>query len=271
MPDDPSETADCGTFQRDGAVVLRAVFSAAEIDLLRQGVERNRSQPSQLALVNEDTTDSGRFVEDFRNWRRIAEYHSFILGSRIGAIAAELLGADEVRLFHDHLLVKEGGTRQPTPWHQDLPYYCIEGWQTASFWIPVDPVPLASTLEILSGSHAARTAFMPRTFKDDKPMVYDEGALPDVPPVGDDQAILRWAVEPGDAVCFHMLALHRASGSASLRRIFSVRVMGDDVSYAPRPHRTSPPFPELDGVLRAGDRMVHELFPVLWPSRHLST
>jgi len=34
--------------------------------------------------------------------------------------------------------------RQPTPWHQDQPYYNIEGRQNVSFWIPVDPVSRAS-------------------------------------------------------------------------------------------------------------------------------
>ena len=42
-------------------------------------------------------------------------------------------------------------------------------------------------------------------------------------------------------------------------------VGGDDVRWAPRPHRTSPPFDELDGVLAAGARLDHELFPVVWP------
>lgn len=47
----------------------------------------------------------------------------------------------EARLYHDHTLVKEPGTSQETPWHQDQPYYNIDGFQNVSFWIPVDPVP----------------------------------------------------------------------------------------------------------------------------------
>jgi hypothetical protein len=33
---------------------------------------------------------------------------------------------------------------------------------------------------------------------------------------------------------------------------------------APRPHRTSPPFEELDGALPAGAPLDHPLFPVVW-------
>ena len=35
-----------------------------------------------------------------------------------------------MRLFHDHLLVKEAGTLDRSPWHQDQPYYPIDGTQT---------------------------------------------------------------------------------------------------------------------------------------------
>ena len=49
-----------------------------------------------------------------------------------------------------------------------------------------------------------------------------------------------------------MLTLHQAGGSPTLRRAFSVRVLGDDATYAPRPHPTSPPFPGLDAELDAG-------------------
>ena len=37
------------------------------------------------------------------------------------------MGSETARLFHDHLLVKEPRTAQPTPWHQDQPYYNVSG------------------------------------------------------------------------------------------------------------------------------------------------
>ena len=69
-------------------------------------------------------------------------------------------------------------------------------------------------------------------------------------------------MEPGDAVAFNMLTLHAAAGSPTRRRVVSLRLTGDDVRWAPRPHRTSPPFPEVD--LGAGEPLDHEVFPVLW-------
>jgi ectoine hydroxylase-related dioxygenase (phytanoyl-CoA dioxygenase family) len=63
------------------------------------------------------------------------------------------------RLYHDHMLTKEPGTRQPTPWHQDQPYYNIDGRQNISFWIPVDPVNRDSTLELMADIEANRGAY----------------------------------------------------------------------------------------------------------------
>jgi ectoine hydroxylase-related dioxygenase (phytanoyl-CoA dioxygenase family) len=98
-------------------------------------------------------------------------------------------------------------------------------------------------------------------------MVCEEGTLSEVPDVESDRdahTILGWELEPGDVVAFNMLTLHAAGGSRNRRRAFSVRLVGDDVRLAARPHPTSPSFPELDGVLAPGDPLDHPLFPVLW-------
>jgi ectoine hydroxylase-related dioxygenase (phytanoyl-CoA dioxygenase family) len=253
-------------FQRDGACVVRGLLTLGEVAQLREGVERNRAEPSERALEGGGNAGSGRFFEDFRNWTRIAPYEAVIRGSRLGAVAGALMGSRTVRLHHDHVLVKEPGTTIRTPWHQDQPYYNIDGFDTVSFWIPLDPVPRESTLEFVAGSHASHTWYMPRSFFDDRALVFDEGTFAEVPDVEADRdayAILGWELEPGDAVAFNMLTLHAAAGSRNRRRAFSVRLVGDDVRLAARPHATSPAFPELDGVLGDGDELDHPLFPRL--------
>jgi len=44
----------------------------------------------------------------------------------------------------------------------------------------------------------------------------------------------------------------------------SLRYLGDDVTHAPRPWKTSPDFPGLADELDAGVPMDHPLFPVVW-------
>ena len=90
--------------------------------------------------------------------------------------------------------------------------------------------------------------------------------LPDVESNRNGFPILGWEVQPGDAVCFHMLALHAARGvdGSNRRRVFSVRFLGDDITHAPRRWKTSPEFPGLAEELPPGAPMNHPLFPVMW-------
>jgi ectoine hydroxylase-related dioxygenase (phytanoyl-CoA dioxygenase family) len=263
-----SDLADVAAhFQRDGACVVRGLLDDADVARLEEGVERNLAEPSERAIEGGDS-GSGRFFEDFRNWTRVRQYEEIIRGSRLGEVAATLMGSETVRLHHDHLLVKEPGTTIRTPWHQDQPFYNVDGFHTVSFWIPLDPVPRESTLEFVAGSHAPRTWYMPRSFFDDRALVFDDGTFEEVPDIDADRGahtILGWALEPGDAVAFNMLTLHAAAGSRNRRRAFSVRLVGDDVRFAVRPHPTSPPFAELEGVLAHGDALEHPLFPRLRP------
>jgi ectoine hydroxylase-related dioxygenase (phytanoyl-CoA dioxygenase family) len=253
-------------FRRDGAVCVRGAFSPDEVALLARGIDRNLDEPSDRALVASRPDDPGRFFEDFCNWQRIGEYEAFVRESPAAQIAGELMESHEVRLFHDHVLVKEPATRQPTPWHQDQPYYNVDGRQVCSLWMPCDPVDRESTVEFVAGSHLGPW-LMPRTFMDDEAKWFPEGTLEELPDIEGDRAafeILAWELEPGDAVYFHMLTLHAAGGASRRRRAFSVRFLGDDATHAPRPWKTSPDFPGLADELPAGAPMEHPLFPVLW-------
>ena len=259
---------DIAAFQADGAVVLRGLLAPAEVELLREGVDANLAHPSPRAKIASARDDPGFFLEDFCCWQENERYRRVIFGSALGEAGALLMQSRTARLYHDHMLTKEPGTRQRTPWHQDQPYYNIEGRQNCSFWIPVDPVARESTLEFVAGSHLGPW-LMPRSFLTSEAKWFPEGSLADLPDVEADRSrhrILGWALEPGDAVCFHMLALHATAGVAAgqRRRVFSVRLLGDDVRHAPRRWKTSPQFPALEAELAAGAPMEHALFPLLW-------
>ncbi len=260
-------------FAADGAVCLRQLLTPEQIDLLRCGIDANLAAPSPRAIVASRPDDPGFFIEDFCNWRDFPAYREVIFNSALPAAAATLMQSASARLYHDHMLTKEPGTRTPTPWHQDQPYYNVEGRQNVSFWIAVDPVRRHSTLEFLAGSHCGPW-LMPRTFMSNEARWFPEGSLADLPDIESTRhapdsphRILGWALQPGDVVAFHMLALHASAGVDGdvRRRVFSVRFLGDDMVHAPRRWKTSPEFPGLIDELPAGAAMDHPLFPVLWP------
>ena len=257
------------SFKEDGAVCLRGVLNAAEIDLLRAGIDHNLANPSPRAKVASAPDDPGFFIEDFCCWSEIEAYRRVIFDSALSAIAATLTDSQTIRLYHDHMLTKEPGTRQRTPWHQDQPYYNIAGHQNVSFWIPVDPISAAATLQFVAGSHRGPW-LMPRAFVSKEAKWFPEGALQELPDVDahpDRHRVLGWELAPGDVVAFNMLTLHAAGGvlPGHRRRVFSVRMIGDDIRHAPRSWVTSPEFPGLRDELPAGAPLVHPLFPVLWP------
>jgi ectoine hydroxylase-related dioxygenase (phytanoyl-CoA dioxygenase family) len=262
-------------WQRDGAVCLPGLLSAAEVAQLRRGIDANLAAPSPRAIVASAADDPGRFVEDFCNWQDNADYRAVCIDSPLAETAALLMRSRSVRLYHDHMLTKEPGTRQPTPWHQDQPYYNIDGRQNVSFWIPVDPVRRASTLEFVAGTHQGPW-LMPRSFMSKEARWFPEGSLaerPDIDAARESFPIIGWALQPGDVVAFHMLALHASAGvdggvdGAVRRRVFSLRFIGDDTTHAPRRWKTSPEFPGLADRLPAGAPMHDALFPLLIDTR----
>ncbi|KNG94441.1 phytanoyl-CoA dioxygenase [Pseudaestuariivita atlantica] len=259
--------ADVAAFQRDGAVVIRGLW-ADHVDALRAGVARNMAEPGPYAAENLKPGEGGRFFDDYCNWERIPEFADVIRNSAVAEVAAALMGSDSVQMFHDHVLVKEPGTSKPTPWHQDAPYYFVDGRQTVSFWSPLDPVREA-TLRCVAGSHRWEKPVLPTRWLNEDAFYPDDGAYIPVPdPDAEGMEVLEWEMEPGDAVAFAYGVLHGARGNTSdtRRRAFSLRLLGDDARYVERPGRTSPPYPGHG--MEPGQRLREDWFPMLRGDAH---
>ncbi len=260
----PSVTdAHVAQFQAEGVTMIPGLF-AHLLEPLQAGVAKNLKNPGPYAAENVTDKTQGRFFDDYCNWRRIPEFQQVVHDAHIGEAAAKLMQSKQVQVFHDHVLVKEAGTSKATPWHQDSPYYFVDGEQTLSFWVPLDPVTDAS-LRCVVGSHQWEKPVLPtRWLKEDQ--FYDDNseyqAVPD--PDKDGLAIAEWAMQPGDAVAFHFRVLHGARGNTSsiTRRAFSLRVLGDDARYVQRPGPTSPPFPGHN--MQPGERLRKDWFPIMY-------
>jgi ectoine hydroxylase-related dioxygenase (phytanoyl-CoA dioxygenase family) len=254
---------DIADYRRDGAVCLRGVF-ADWVDTIAAGIERNMREPGPYAAESVRSGETGSFFDDYCNWQRIAEFRDVVERSPAAEVAARIMGSQTAQFFHDHVLVKEPGTQKATPWHQDAPYYFVDGTQTVSFWIPIDPVREA-TLRLIAGSHRWDQMILPVRWLDDSDFYagadrYRPVPDPDHEP---DLQVLEWTMKPGDAVLFDFRTAHGARGNptSSRRRVLSLRWVGDDAHYAERPGRTSPPFPGHD--MTAGQRLRTDWFPVI--------
>ncbi|RMV52654.1 Phytanoyl-CoA dioxygenase [Pseudomonas syringae pv. papulans] len=259
-------TEDIEAFQRDGAICLRGVFRDW-IGTIADGIERNLAEPGAYASRYVEKDDKpGGFFDDYCNWQRIPEFRAMVEDSPAASVAAAVMRSRSAQFFHDHVLVKEPGAQKATPWHQDIPYYFVEGSQNVSFWIPVDPVR-ESTLRLLAGSHRWEKGIKPVHSADQSDFYKDAGGYRDAPDPDTDTEqglqVLEWEMQPGDAVLFDFRTVHGARGNASAqrRRVLSLRWLGDDIRYFERPGRTSPPYP--GHAMQTGQRLREDWFPTI--------
>ncbi|RMF39999.1 MAG: phytanoyl-CoA dioxygenase [Alphaproteobacteria bacterium] len=235
-------------FRSKGAVVLRGIF-ADWVEGAREAIAQNQASPSWRERTYRPDDGSAPFFQDYVVWNHFDGYRALVTDSPMAEIAARLMRSRTARIFHDHILVKEPGNSVVTPWHQDAPYYLVEGEQTVSFWVPLDAVPRERAIEYVAGSHRWGKNFKPQRFDGTDLFESDPSeAVPDVEALRGELDILGWAMEPGDAVAFDFRTLHGApaNASASRRRVISLRWVGDDARFVRRPGPTSPAFPDLD-------------------------
>ena len=251
------------SYQNQGAILIKNIFNPW-IDLLRAGFDKVLKDPGPHSRENVKN-EEGRFFEDYCNWQRISEFKKFAEESPAAQIVAEATGSKSIQLFHEHIFVKNPGTAKETPWHQDMPYYCVDGNDTGSFWIPLDSVTKENSLQVLLGSHKFPKLIRPTKWSNDKPWYKDNDNFMDMTDISKiEKNILSSEMNIGDAILFNFKVLHSSSGNTAKipRRAFSMRFIGDDVKYIDRGGETSPPFKGID--LNNGAKMREDWFPVIW-------
>ena len=253
------------SYKEEGAILLKGVF-IDWVETLETGIEKLIKNPSSRERSYLPDDGTAKFFQDLCNWNRIDEFKDFIFNSDIGKISSALMNSQFTRFFHDHVLVKEPGSSLATPWHQDLPYYCVDGVQNVSFWIPLDPISKEICLKCISKSHLTGKIHRPKRFNGNDLYENDESIeVPDINANRNDYKILSWEIKAGDAIAFDFRTLHGASENVnklSRRRIFSARIVGDDAFFVDRGGKGSPPFENIK--LKTGDKLVGEEFPIIY-------
>lgn len=253
------------TFERDGVVLLPGVFRPW-VDGIRVAIEQNKAAPSWRERTYRPDDGSAPFFQDYCVWQTFHGYRALVAESPMAELAACLMRSKTARVFHDHILVKEPGNSVATPWHHDQPYYLVEAPRSVSFWVPVDPVPRARSIEYIAGSHRWGKSFQPKRFDGTALYAGDQSeSVPDIESHRDELDIRGWDVEAGDAIAFSFSTLHGAPANASStrRRVISVRWVGDGAYFVVRPGTTSPAFPGLE--YEDGAPFEGEQFPQLYP------
>jgi ectoine hydroxylase-related dioxygenase (phytanoyl-CoA dioxygenase family) len=186
---------DIATFQEDGALCVRNVFNDNEVEALRDAVEIAMADPGPYAMEFNDP-DGAKFIGEVFVSNRIPVVRDILVNSSLGEIAGKLMGSQTVRFFFDHLLVKEAGSTLPTPWHQDAPYFPMNGFDCCGIWIALDHVNAENgAVEYLKGTHKGDTLYAPRSFAKGHSYVDQLTQVPDIDANRSDYDIATWECE----------------------------------------------------------------------------
>jgi ectoine hydroxylase-related dioxygenase (phytanoyl-CoA dioxygenase family) len=272
-------------YARDGVVILKGIYPPAWVDRLeaqlddmfrfsaertkalaesllsgasRQGSAADMVQSVKAAatgtpgLAIEGTADEvtgASYVEtDASSWHEGIRAHN--LHSPLARIIHQLARTERVVFYSDQLFYKGAGSRLKTPWHQDKPYFLVDGGEVAVAWVPVDVVDKeVSAMGYVRGSHKWGKTFKPSDFQTETGTFPEIGGI-DLSGLDDldhtrlrDEDIVYFDAEPGDVIVHHWATLHGSSGNTSsgrIRRAASIRFACDGCVFYQRPSSPEP-------------------------------
>ena len=247
-------------FDRDGFLLVEDVFAEEELRAFGTAVDAavaGRTSSDHRALT-EKTIYEQSFIQCMNLWEDTLEVRRLTFDARLGEMAAGLLEAPAVRIWHDQALYKESGGRE-TDAHNDRPFWPISPAAQVTAWIPFDGCRRGQgAMAYVPGSHRVgleRFVDISHTFQEPYPILQDP-KIAAVDPV--------WIEPPAGSVVFHhSLTVHlaEANTSAETRRVYCIIYFADGcVRRSPIPHMT------LDRQnIEVGAPIEGEVSPIVWP------
>jgi ectoine hydroxylase-related dioxygenase (phytanoyl-CoA dioxygenase family) len=201
---------DLAAYKRDGFLVLKALFDAEEIGLLRRAAKEDRALDEHAFARADGAGGSVRLSL----WNHPGDdvYGMFARSRRVVDSVAQLL-EDEAYHYHSKMIMKQARTGGAWEWHQDYGYWYENGVLTpnlCSVFIAVDPATQANgCMQVLRGSHQLGRV--------NHVKIGDQtGADPErVAAAAERLELVYVEMQPGDALFFHANLLHRSDQNRS--------------------------------------------------------
>jgi ectoine hydroxylase-related dioxygenase (phytanoyl-CoA dioxygenase family) len=141
-------------FEDQGFVKLRNAIDPEQLEYFGPRItEQVIQQNTQHLPLSERDTYGKAFLQVTNLWQHDPEVSAFVHSPDLARLAAELLGVESVRLYHDQALYKEpsGGI---TPLHADQYYWPLATDRCCTVWIPLqDTGPEMGPLTLYGRSH----------------------------------------------------------------------------------------------------------------------
>jgi len=148
------EPATIDRFAADGHVLVEGLATAQECAAFKPEIDAavDRWYPEPRPMAERSTYEQA-FLQAMALRSMSDTIRHFVDAPRFARVAAELMGVDAVRLYHDQALYKEPGGG-PTPWHQDQNYWPLDTDDTITMWMPlVDLTGDNASMTFVDGSH----------------------------------------------------------------------------------------------------------------------
>jgi ectoine hydroxylase-related dioxygenase (phytanoyl-CoA dioxygenase family) len=144
-------------YQKHGFIRLPQLFSRANIVTFEQDISAAVTRLADPTADKHPNSESDAYAQAFTQvmnlWRHDLKVRSIVFNPQLAAAAAQLMGVESVRLYHDQALYKSprGGM---TPWHCDQYYWPLDTDKTITAWIPLQDTPIEMGAVVFSaGSH----------------------------------------------------------------------------------------------------------------------
>ena len=256
---DPTSSIDlAANFAQDGFVAVRNVLSAEEIARFGAAVDHavaTRKQHDTRSLAEKSAYEQS-FIQCQYIWEDFPDIRPLTFHPRIAAIAAQLLQADCVRLWHDQALYKEALGRE-TEAHQDHPYWPIAEPDALTAWIPlIDIDETTGCMGYVPSTHHGPCEFID---------IFNSpgaGKLLEARHAGANPPQFM-PCRAGDVIFHHGRTVHMATANRSdrTRRVYTAIYFRDGCTRsAGRAH----PSVDRDGIA-VGEAIRGAATPVAWP------
>lgn len=212
-------------FRENGFVKLKHVLSPETIQYMNKTISAEvvRLNTQHLPMEERDTYGKA-FLQIMNIWTRSDLVKEIVFSKRLAKLAADLMGVDGVRMYHDQALFKEPGGGH-TPWHADQYYWPLANDNTITAWIPLQETGLElGPVEFSAKSQQLQEGRTLKISDDSENIIQKKLTLND----------FKKVVEPFETgeVSFHSgWVFHRAGANStnSMRKVMTVIYMDKDM------------------------------------------
>lgn len=260
--DYPIDEEQIAHYRKNGHVLLRGVLSPEEIAAYRPViVDAADRYNTQTKPLEERDTYGKAFLQIMNLWAVDEAVRRYTLARRMGKIAADLMGVDGVRIYHDQALFKEPGGG-PTPWHQDQFYWPLDTNNTVTLWMPLVDIPEeVGSMNFGSGSQSVGylgdLPISDRSDEELKRFITNKGLNVDS----------YGAMKAGDATFHAGWTLHGAKGNPTpnMREVMTVIYFADGIRISePKNANQEGDLGNWLPGLKPGDLAASELNPLVY-------